>query len=203
MARVHDAPATTKKVMVFMIEREEIGVMILTPKRYKDDRGFFSELWRDEHAVAMGISHGFVQENHSMSTKVGTLRGLHLQTAPAAQAKLVRCGRGALFDVAVDVRSGSPTFGKWFGIELNDKNGKQLYIPSGFLHGFQTLMPNTEIVYKCSNYYSTSHEITVTPKDRTLGIEWPLGIDDSLMSQKDREGALLASLGELASFGKN
>ncbi|MBU0539248.1 MAG: dTDP-4-dehydrorhamnose 3,5-epimerase, partial [Gammaproteobacteria bacterium] len=130
------------------------GVKILSPARYGDHRGFFSETWNRRTLEAAGLVYDFIQDNHSLSHEVGTVRGLHFQAPPHAQAKLVRCGRGCLFDVAVDIRRGSPTFGRWVGEELSFENGKQLLIPAGFLHGFVTRQPDTEIIYKCSDYYS-------------------------------------------------
>jgi dTDP-4-dehydrorhamnose 3,5-epimerase len=130
------------------------GLLILTPARFGDARGFFSETWNRERLAQNGIDIDFVQDNHSLSATVGTVRGLHFQAPPHAQAKLVRCGRGVLFDVAVDIRKGSPTYGQWFGVELSFENGKQLLIPAGFAHGFATRAPETEIIYKCSDYYA-------------------------------------------------
>ena len=122
------------------------GVKILTPTRHGDARGFFSESWNAQRMAGAGLDYDFVQDNHSMSATVGTLRGLHYQSPPHAQAKLVRCGRGCLFDVAVDIRVGSPSYGQWVGVELSYENGKQLMIPAGFLHGFATRQPDTEII---------------------------------------------------------
>ncbi|WP_294230271.1 dTDP-4-dehydrorhamnose 3,5-epimerase, partial [uncultured Shimia sp.] len=130
------------------------GVLLLTPDRFGDSRGFFSESWNKRRMAENGLDLDFVQDNHSLSSKVGTIRGLHYQTPPHAQAKLVRCGRGALFDVAVDIRAGSPTFGQWFGAELSAENGRQLLVPAGFAHGFVTRAPDTEIVYKCTDYFA-------------------------------------------------
>ena len=127
------------------------GVLLLTPKRFGDARGFFSESWNRQTLAAQGISTDFVQDNHSLSKATGTVRGLHFQAPPHAQAKLVRCGRGSLFDVAVDIRKGSPTYGQWVGYELSFDNGLQLLIPEGFAHGFVTRAPDTEIIYKCSD----------------------------------------------------
>ena len=133
------------------------GVLILTPRRFADARGFFSESWNQRVMEEAGIEIAFVQDNHSLSRDVGTVRGLHFQSPPHAQAKLVRCGRGALYDVAVDVRRGSPSYGKWVGVELSADNGRQLLIPAGFLHGFVTREPDTEVIYKCSDFY---HQVT-------------------------------------------
>ena len=124
------------------------GLLVLTPARHGDARGFFSESWNRKRMQDAGVQIEFVQDNHSLSAKVGTVRGLHFQSPPHAQAKLVRCGKGVLFDVAVDIRRGSPTYGQWYGTELSFENGKQLLVPAGFLHGFVTRMPDTEIIYK-------------------------------------------------------
>ena len=131
------------------------GVLVLTPLRHGDSRGFFSESWNFRRMKEAGVDIDFVQDNHSLSAQVGTVRGLHFQSPPHAQDKLVRCGRGCLFDVAVDIRRGSPTYGHWIGVELSFENGKQLLVPKGFLHGFVTRAPDTEIIYKCSDYYLT------------------------------------------------
>jgi dTDP-4-dehydrorhamnose 3,5-epimerase len=128
------------------------GVLILTPKRFGDARGFFSESYSAQNFAKNGLNFTFVQDNHSLSSQVGTVRGLHFQAPPHAQTKLVRCGRGRLFDVAVDIHKGSPTYGQWTGVELSFENGKQLLVPQGFLHGFSTLEPDTEIIYK-SGYW--------------------------------------------------
>ena len=130
------------------------GVLLIEPVRFGDNRGFFSESWNKERMAEHGINVDFVQDNHSLSSAVGTVRGLHFQAPPNAQAKLVRCGRGVLFDVAVDIRKGSPTYGQWVGEELSFENGKQLFIPEGFAHGFITRTPHTEIIYKCNAYYA-------------------------------------------------
>jgi len=160
------------------------GVLILTPNRFGDDRGFFSESWNRRVLADHGIDLDFVQDNHSLSAATGTVRGLHYQSPPAAQDKLVRCGQGALFDVAVDVRRGSPTYGQWFGIELSAENGKQLLVPKGFLHGFITRAPNTEIIYKCTDYYAPDCDGAVRFDDPLIGIDW--GLDgDPVLSAKD------------------
>lgn len=150
------------------------GLCILTPARFGDHRGFFSESWNRNRLASHGIDADFVQDNHSVSERTGTLRGLHFQSPPHAQAKLVRCGRGRLFDVAVDIRKGSPTYGRWVGEELSAQNGRQLFIPAGFLHGFVTLEPDTEIVYKCTDYYAPECDGAVRWDSAALGIDWPL-----------------------------
>lgn len=170
------------------IQKLEIpGLFLLTPKRFGDERGFFSESWNRKVLAGHGIDIDFVQDNHSLSKTVGTVRGLHFQAPPHAQAKLVRCGRGRLFDVAVDARKGSPTFGQWFGVELSFDNGKQLLIPEGFLHGFMTLEPDTEIIYKCSDYYAPECDGSVRFDDPDIGIDWPLKNIDPVVSAKDRD----------------
>ncbi len=177
------------------------GVLVLTPKRFGDARGFFSESWNKERMEAAGLHYDFVQDNHSVSAKVGTLRGLHFQAPPRAQDKLVRCGRGALYDVAVDIREGSPTYGKWVGEELTFENGKQLLVPAGFLHGFVTRAPDTEIVYKCSDYYSPEADGAVVWNDPDIGIDWGLGGTEPVLSDKDTAAPLLRELGTVFSYG--
>ena len=165
------------------------GVLILTPARHGDARGFFSESWNRRTLAEAGVDlPDFVQDNHSMSLQCGTLRGLHYQAPPHAQGKLVRCGRGRLFDVAVDVRRGSPTYGQWFGTELSFENGRQLWIPAGFLHGFVTREPETEIVYKCTDHYDRASDGAVAWD--SLGIDW--GVTDPLLSDKDRAAPAFA-----------
>ena len=160
------------------------GVMIITPKRFGDHRGFFSESWNKSAMDAAGLSYDFVQDNHSLSMTPGTVRGLHFQAPPRAQDKLVRCGRGALFDVAVDIRKGSATYGQWVGVELTAENGKQLLVPAGFAHGFMTLVPETEIIYKCTDTYAPETEGALLWNDADIGIDWPLDIAP-VLSDKD------------------
>lgn len=162
------------------------GVMILTPARFGDDRGFFSESWNKRQMAEAGMDVEFVQDNHSLSAQVGTVRGLHMQAPPHAQTKLVRCGRGRLFDVVVDSRKGSPSYGQWFGVELSFDNGKQLLIPAGCLHGFASREPNTEIIYKCSAYYAPECEQAVRFDDPDIGIDWALD-RDPILSAKDAD----------------
>ena len=158
------------------------GVVLIEPRRFGDDRGFFSESWNKRTLASHGIETEFVQDNHSMSATVGTVRGLHFQAPPSAQAKLVRCGRGAFFDVAVDIRRGSPTYGQWVGYELSFDNGHQLLVPEGFLHGFVTRTPDTEIIYKCSDYCDAAADGAVAWD--SCGIDW--GIDGApILSEKD------------------
>jgi dTDP-4-dehydrorhamnose 3,5-epimerase len=169
------------------------GVVVLTPARFGDSRGFFSESWNRKRMAEAGFDIDFVQDNHSFSAQVGTLRGLHFQSPPHAQAKLVRCGRGRLFDVAVDIRRGSPTWGRWFGVDLSFDNGRQMLIPEGFLHGFVTREPETEIIYKCSDYYAPECDGAVRFDDPDLGIDWGLGGMAPVLSDKDAAAPAFAN----------
>ena len=155
---------------------------LIKPSRHSDHRGFFSETYSRRLYAEMGIDVEFVQENHSLSGAVGTLRGLHFQAPPHPQAKLVRCVRGMIFDVAVDIRRNSPTFGQWESHKLTAENGHQLYVPVGFAHGFVTLEPDSEIVYKCTDYYAPETEGAVHWS--SCGIDWPLTADP-ILSDKD------------------
>lgn len=168
------------------------GLFLVQPERFGDDRGFFEETWSRRLLADAGIDVEFVQDNHSLSRDVGTVRGLHFQSPPHAQAKLVRCGAGRLFDVAVDVRVGSPTHGQWAGVELSADNGLQLFIPQGFAHGFITREPNTEIVYKCSDYYAPECDGAVRWDDPAIGIDW--GMEAAArISEKDARAPALAA----------
>ncbi|PVA05210.1 dTDP-4-dehydrorhamnose 3,5-epimerase [Thalassorhabdomicrobium marinisediminis] len=169
-------------------------VIILTPARFGDHRGFFSESWSRRAMAEHGLDLDFVQDNHSLSAAAGTVRGLHFQTPPHAQDKLVRCGRGALLDVAVDIRHGSPTFGRHVAVELSAENGRQLLVPKGFAHGFVTLQPETEIIYKCTDYYAPDCDAGLRWNDPALGIEWGLSALDAILSDKDQTAPLLADL---------
>jgi len=170
------------------------GVVVITPSRFGDHRGFFSESYSACALANHGITIPFVQDNHSLSMTPGTIRGLHFQAPPHAQDKLVRCGRGALFDVAVDIRKGSPTYGQWFGIELSFENGKQLLVPAGFAHGFVTRAPETEIIYKCSDYYAQATEGAVAWNDPDIGIDWDMGDRSPVLSDKDAKAPSLSDL---------
>ncbi|WP_298845181.1 dTDP-4-dehydrorhamnose 3,5-epimerase [uncultured Roseobacter sp.] len=173
------------------IEQTELpGVVVLTPKRFGDARGFFSESWSRRNLAEAGLDHDWVQDNHSLSMQPGTVRGLHFQAPPHAQAKLVRCGRGAFFDVVVDVRRGSPTYGQWTGAELSFENGRQLLVPEGFLHGFVTRVPETEIIYKCSDYYAPECDGAV--RFDSVGIDWGLGGLEPVLSEKDAAATAFA-----------
>ena len=177
-----------------------LGVVIITPVRFGDHRGFFSESYSAWALAEHGITTKFVQDNHSLSMTVGTIRGLHFQAPPHAQYKLVRCGRGKLFDVAVDIRKGSPTYGQWFGVELSFENGKQLLVPAGFAHGFVTRAPETEIIYKCSDYYAQETEGAVAWDDPQVGIDWGLGDIAAVLSDKDANAPSLADLNSPFTF---
>ncbi len=171
------------------IERTPLdGVLVITPRRFGDERGFFSESWSRAALAEVGVGIDFVQDNHSLSRAAGTVRGLHYQAPPMAQAKLVRCGRGRLLDAAVDARRGSPTYGQWFAAELSFENGRQLLVPEGFLHGFATLTPDTEVIYKCSAPYSPEHDGAV--RWDSVGVEW--GVADPVLSDKDARAPAFA-----------
>jgi len=174
----------------------------IKPQRHGDHRGFFAETYSRRKYSELGIDIEFVQDNHSLSREVGTLRGLHFQAPPHAQAKLVRCGLGAIFDVAVDIRRGSPTYGQWKAYELTAENGEQLYIPVGFAHGFVTLESDSEIVYKCSDYYAPETEGAVLWNDPDIGIEWPIAAEP-ILSDKDAVAPLLSDLESPFIFGEN
>ena len=161
------------------------GVFVIVPARFGDNRGLFSESWNRQRMLDHGIDIDFVQDNHSFSEEVGTVRGMHYQSPPHAQDKLVRCGRGRMFDVAVDIRQGSPTYGQWIGEELSFENGKQLLVPKGFLHGFMTLETGTEIIYKCSDYYAPECDGAV--RWDCCGIDWPIDVATPVLSQKDQD----------------
>ncbi|MFS8636624.1 MAG: dTDP-4-dehydrorhamnose 3,5-epimerase [Gemmatimonadota bacterium] len=169
----------------------------IVPVRYGDERGFLSEVYQRDAFAAAGIDIEFVQENHSYSARRGTVRGLHFQIPPRAQAKLVRVARGAILDVAVDIRPGSPTFGRHVAVVLSAENWKQLYIPVGFAHGFCTLEPDTEVIYKLSDVYAPELERGLLWNDPALGIEWPVSEAEAILSPKDRTHPRLSELEEL------
>mgnify|MGYP001332810218 CR=1 FL=1 len=177
-------------------------ISLIKPTRFEDKRGFFSEIYSRKRYLEMGIDIEFVQDNHSLSSDVGTLRGLHFQKPPHAQGKLVRCSRGVIFDVAVDIRRGSQTYGQWLGYVLSADNGYQVYVPIGFAHGFVTLEPNSEIVYKCSDYYAPETEGTIRWNDPDIGIDWLL-TGNPILSQKDALAPLLKDFESPFIFGEN
>lgn len=158
--------------------------ILVRPKRFGDHRGFFAETYSRQKYAGLGINVEFVQDNHSLSVDLGTVRGLHFQAPPHAQGKLVRCGRGSIYDVAVDIRAGSVTYGAWVGYTLSAENGHQLYVPPGFAHGFMTLEPDCEIIYKCTDYYAPETEGSLLWNDLDIGIDWPLDVQ-AILSEKD------------------
>ena len=166
----------------------------IRPVRHSDARGFFSEIFRDDVLRQHGIEMPFVQENHSLSADRGVIRGLHFQIPPMAQAKLVRVGAGAILDVALDIRTGSSSYGRHVAVVLSAAEGNQLFVPEGFAHGFCTLEPNTEVIYKVNRYYSPEHDRGMRWNDPALGIAWPVGEADAVLSYKDRRQPLLAKL---------
>lgn len=167
------------------------SVFILNPRRHSDSRGWFTEIYNRMAFAALGIDTVFVQDNHSYSRSSFTLRGLHFQTPPYEQEKLVRCVRGRVFDVAVDIRQNSPTYGQWVGAELSAENGNQLYVPGGFAHGFVTLEPDCEITYKCSNTYALEADAGI--RWDSVGIDWPIPLGVApVLSDKDRAQPTLA-----------
>jgi dTDP-4-dehydrorhamnose 3,5-epimerase len=170
------------------------GVKVLTPRRYGDARGWFMESWNREGLRAGGLDLDFVQDNHSLSLEPGTVRGLHFQRPPRAQAKLVRVVAGAIWDVAVDARAGSPAYGRWVGVELSADNGRQLLVPAGFLHGFVTRAPRTEVVYKCTDVYAPECDGAVAWDDPDLGIDWGIAPGAAVLSDKDRAAPRWADL---------
>ncbi|MEA3062949.1 MAG: dTDP-4-dehydrorhamnose 3,5-epimerase [Sphingomonadales bacterium] len=170
------------------------GVCEIRPPRHGDHRGFFSEVYNLAGLAEHGIDTIFVQDNHSFSAEAGVLRGLHYQAPPAAQAKLVRVIRGAIYDVAVDIRHGSPTFGRWVGLTVSHEAWNQILIPEGFAHGFLTLEPATEVLYKVSAPYSPEHDRGFRWDDPAIGVEWPLAGRDPILSDKDRGAPLLADV---------
>lgn len=172
------------------------GLLIVTPVRHGDARGFFSETWKADAWHARGLAPAWCQDNHSLSREAGVLRGLHYQSPPKAQAKLVRCTRGRIWDVAVDVRRGSASFGRWFGLELSAGNWRQLFVPRGFLHGFLTLEPDSEVQYKVDNPYAPDCDGAVRWDDPDLGIDWPLaglGAGAPVLSAKDAAAPPMAA----------
>lgn len=168
------------------IEKTDLeGVIIITPKVFGDNRGWFTETFNERKLGENGVAYNFIQDNHSFSAEKGTLRGLHFQNPPFAQTKLVRCTKGSILDVAVDIRKGSPTYLKHVAVELSEENKKQLLIPRGFAHGFLTLTDNVEVQYKVDNIYSHEHDRSIRFDDPDIGIEW--NIDNPILSDKDRK----------------
>lgn len=184
-----------KTNMALVITSLDIAdVKLLQPPKFGDHRGFFSEVYNEKAFADGGVHIAFVQDNHSLSGEKGTVRGLHFQSPPFAQDKLVRVVRGAIFDIAVDLRRSSPTYGKHVSAILSADAWNQLLVPIGFAHGFMTLEPNTEVIYKVSNYYSPTHDHGLLWNDPALGIEWPLPHEQAVLSDKDRKQPLFAGL---------
>jgi dTDP-4-dehydrorhamnose 3,5-epimerase len=172
----------------FTVERLSIPeVIVVRPRRFGDDRGWFMETYRKDAFVALGITADFVQDNHALSQAAGTMRGLHFQAPPQAQAKLVRALSGAIFDVAVDIRRGSPSYGQWTGARLTAEGGEQLFIPTGFAHGYCSLEPGSQIAYKCDAYFAPEQEGGISAFDPDLDIDWPVASGAMILSSRDRE----------------
>lgn len=171
------------------------GVVIITPDVFGDHRGFFMESWSEHKMEEAGLHYNFVQDNHSMSSVKGTLRGIHFQKGDKAQAKLVRCVKGAVLDVAVDLRHESPTYKQWVAMELSAENKKQLMIPRGFGHGFVTLTDEVEFLYKADNYYAPEADGGIRWNDPEIGVDW--GVDKPILSAKDEKNPFLKDLGEV------
>ncbi|MCJ2134740.1 dTDP-4-dehydrorhamnose 3,5-epimerase [Methylobacterium sp. J-026] len=178
-----------------VIETGIPDVKRIVPKRLGDARGWFSETFRVDALGRAGIANTFVQDNQSFSAPQGTIRGLHFQIAPRAQAKLIRVLQGAILDVAVDIRSASPTFGRFVAVTLDAETGTQLFIPHGFAHGFCTLTPDVMVAYKVDDYYSPEHDRSLAWDDPEIGIPWPVSGDGAILSDKDRRAPRLAELG--------
>lgn len=171
------------------------GVFIIEPDVFGDNRGFFMESWNKKKMEEAGLFYDFVQDNHSKSTVKGTLRGIHFQKGDKAQAKLVRCVKGVVLDVAVDLRKNSPTFKQWVGVELSAENKKQLLIPRGFGHGFVTLTDDVEFLYKADNYYEPEADAGIRWNDPDIGVEW--GVENPILSEKDKKNPFLKDCKDL------
>lgn len=169
-------------------------VLLLEPRKFGDARGFFSEVWKESALAAQGFAARFVQDNHSFSAQRGVLRGLHFQRPPTPQGKLVRVTRGAILDVAVDIREGSPTYGRHVAMELSAENWRQLWVPRGFAHGFVTLTEDVEVLYKVDGEYDPATDAGIAWDDPDLGIGWPLPPDGPVLSDKDRRAPRLRDI---------
>ena len=180
---------------------EIADIKLIKPVRHVDSRGFFSEVFKECVLREHGIDTHFVQDNHSLSTNKGVVRGLHFQIPPFAQAKLMRVTAGSILDVAVDIRWGSPSFGRYVAVVLSASEGNQIFIPEGFAHGYCTLEPDTEVIYKVSAYYSPDHDRGLLWSDPALGIVWPVSGDQVLISDKDRQNPVLSSLPRSFQYG--
>lgn len=169
------------------------GVFEIMPRKFEDPRGFFSETYNEQEFSKAGLSLSFVQDNHSYSARKGVVRGLHYQIPPRAQDKLVRVVKGAILDVAVDIRKSSPNFGQWLALEVSAQKWNQIFIPKGFAHGFLTLVDDTEVIYKVTDTYSPEHDRAIRFDDPDIGIAWPLASGEVLLSDKDRKAPALAA----------
>lgn len=178
-------------------------VKIIKPKKVGDHRGFFSETYDKRSLASNGVDSEFVQDNHSLSLQKAVIRGLHFQTPPFAQDKLVRVVRGAIFDVAVDLRRGSPTYGRHVSAIISAKEWNEILVPIGFAHGFMTLEPDTEVIYKVSDYYSPAHDAGLLWNDPDLGIAWPISESEAILSDKDRKLPRLNELSEVFIYPKS
>jgi dTDP-4-dehydrorhamnose 3,5-epimerase len=200
--RVKSCPPHSEMVLfesMLISEYDIAGLKLITPRRIGDERGYFQEVWSDRLFREMVADVAFVQDNQSMSARKGTVRGLHYQSAPFAQGKLVRVLRGSILDVVVDVRQGSSTFGRHVAIRMDAISGTLLWVPTGFLHGFCTLEDHTEVFYKITNYYSASHDAGVIWNDPDIGINWPVDACSAILSEKDKRLPYLRDLAK-ASF---
>ncbi|ART78195.1 dTDP-4-dehydrorhamnose 3,5-epimerase [Sutcliffiella horikoshii] len=176
-------------------------VLVIEPTVFGDRRGWFMETFSEARFLEAGLELNFIQDNQSFSTAKGTLRGLHYQLNPKAQTKLIRCTKGAIFDVAVDIRKNSPSFGEWFGIELTEENKKQLLVPKGFAHAFITLTDNVEVQYKVDELYSPENDRGIIWNDPDIGIEWPIDINP-ILSEKDQKAPLLEDAENNFNYGE-
>ncbi|WP_373231294.1 dTDP-4-dehydrorhamnose 3,5-epimerase [Cohnella sp.] len=175
-----------------LVETKLDGVRIIEPDVYGDSRGFFMESYSKQKFTELGLDFDLIQDNHSLSAQAGVIRGLHYQSSPKAQSKIVRVLTGAIYDVAVDIRIGSPTFGEWVGVVLSEENKRQLVVPKGFAHGFCTIVPNTNVLYKVDEYYSPEHDRGILWNDPDLNIDWP--ISNPILSDKDKNQPLFKQL---------
>jgi dTDP-4-dehydrorhamnose 3,5-epimerase len=194
MARAVHIPRLAREPSMQIVDTKIPEVKIVKAVRIGDQRGFFSETYRKSVLVEAGIDVEFVQDNHSLSATPGTVRGLHYQSPPRAQGKLVRVIRGAILDVALDIRFGSPTFGHHVAVRLSADEWNQLWLPIGFAHGLVTLEPDTEVLYKVTDYYSPAHDLGVRWDDPALAIDWPVKPLQAVLSEKDRRHPLLSEL---------
>ncbi|MCA0987051.1 dTDP-4-dehydrorhamnose 3,5-epimerase [Guptibacillus algicola] len=174
-----------------LIETALDGVVIVEPSSFGDNRGFFMESYNEKAFKEAGINIDFIQDNHSLSVEPGVLRGLHYQLEEKAQSKLIRVATGAIYDVAVDIRKGSSTFGQWVGVILSESNKRQLLVPKGFAHGFCTITPNTNVLYKVDEYYSPNHDRGIIWNDPEIGIDWP--VSQPILSSKDEKHSTLSN----------